>query len=816
MKKSLFVKLAAVAVAAAVFVPLMAGEMDLSGTWRLEGSDGKGAAISCPIAVPGDVHSALFKAKLIPDPFWGDNEKQTQWVGRHDWTVVRTFEVDEATLAKEAVVLRLEDVDLFATVFVNGYEVGRTDDRYCRWEFNVKPYLKKGANELKGVFGSSENAVPALAKAYEPRTFNMACAETRWLKSLSLLRKPACHGGWDWGLAQMITGFCGDVKLLAYDDFKIDYVYSDQKFNDDFTHCDLTVYVDVADANGKSSTVTNRVSIDNPPLWWPNGAGEQKFYVCTLDVRGRKIEKRIGLRKIEVLNTPDVDANGKPGARMAFRVNGREIFMKGADWIPCSAFDAEQTPARYRDLVQSAAAANMNMLRVWGGGQFEKDAFYDACDEAGILLWHDFMFSCALYPGDDVFLGKLRGELRHQLRRLRDHASIALWCGDNECVGALGWWHADDKEKALRRTEFERRCAVMGECIGKYDPARQFWPSSPCAGPGNYADNWHNDSFGDMHLWTVWHENKPFSDYYRYHPRFCSEFGFQSFSSPEVAETFATKEDIAAHAPAFEWHQKNIGGNDRIRKTMARYFRSPKDAVSELLLSQFQQGLAIRTAVENWRTQRPRCMGTLFWQLNDNWPVASWSSVEYGGKWKPLHHLARRFFAPVWVVANPDGQVVALNDTAEALAGDLTLEYWTYGGKILSSETKSVSLAPDAATVVGSCASPKDAPAFLVMTLKTSKGTVRNDWHFAAYKDVPVAKAKVEAKIEGLKVTLSTDKPTFFVWANARGVRGEFDDNCFTLLPGRPITLTFGPKGSVDPSAFARALTVEHLATVTE
>jgi beta-mannosidase len=657
----------------------------------------------------------------------------------------------------------------------------------------------------------------------------------------------------------MTTGFCGPVKLIAHDGPKIDYVYCDQNFNEDFSRCDLTVFADVTEVNGRVHTVTNRIAINNPPLWWPNGAGEQRFYGFTVEVGDEKVTRRIGLRKIEIVNTPDVDEAGKKGARMAVKVNGRELFMKGANWIPCDAFEMRQTPERYRDLLESAAAANMNMIRLWGGGQYEKDCFYDICDELGLLVWHDHMFSCAVYPADKAFLSEVEMELSYQLRRLRDHASIALWCGDNECIGALKWFKETDADPEYYKSALIKRHELQDAMVVKYDPARMFWPSSPCAGPGSFADNWKNDSQGDMHNWQVWHNNRPFDAYYAYRPRFCSEFGYQSFPSMEVAETFATREQILSRAPEFEWHQKNPGGNRRIRETMLRYFNPPKDVESELLLSQFQQGMAIKMAVEGWRAQRPRCMGTLYWQLNDNWPVASWSSIEYGGKWKPLHHMARRFFAPVAVVAQPEikdgkadvtrGAIYALNDTAETVKGELFVEYWTYDGRIVASKKKSVTLPPDSSVAVGDFRSPTvnhcSQAAFLVLTLRTPHGESQNDWHFGFYKDMPLAAATVKVDVKGMvggdgatvgrvvpnarrrhddmppyredspkmvhQITLSTDKPAFFVWANVRGVCGEFDDNSFTLLPGKPKTIRFMPKQLVAPDEFRNALSVTRL-----
>ena len=816
LKKVLFAALIAVCVSvgfAAVDV------VDLSGTWRL--SPLTNAAQTCAVRVPGDVHTALLDAGRIPDPYWGCNETNVQWVGQTDWVFARAFDVAPDFLAKRRIVLEIEDADTFADIYLNGIKVGATSNRFARWTFGAKGALKAGRNEIRAVFRSAWREADR-RRAAIGRAFPMS--NVPWAKNQALIRKPACHAGWDWGLAQMTTGLCGPVRLVAHDGLKVEYVYSEQTFNDDLSHCDLTVFADVTDADGRASTVTNRLSIANPPLWCPNGAGEQKFYTYSVKVGDETVTRRIGLRKVEILTTPDVDAKGKPGSRLAVRVNNRELFMKGANWIPCDAFESRQTQEKYRDLLTSAAAANMNMIRLWGGGQFEKDAFYDLCDELGLLVWHDQMFACAVYPATDEFLGEVRAELAHQLRRLRDHASIALWCGDNECVGALKWFKETRAEPEFYKDALMKRHAVQDELVARYDPSRMFWPSSPCAGPGNFADNWTNDAQGDMHNWQVWHENRPFDAYYAYSPRFCSEFGYQSFPSMEVAETFATRAQILSRAPEFEWHQKNPGGNRRIRETMRRYFRPAKDVEAELLLSQFQQGMAIKMAVDGWRAQRPRCMGTLFWQLNDNWPVASWSSIEYGGKWKPLQYLAKRFYAPVAVVAQPTvadgqadvthGQVFALNDTAETVTGALTLEYWTYDGRVVSAETKPVALPPDSSTAVASFAQPTPdnahAPTFLVLTLKTARGTFQNDWHFGFYRDMPLARAKVTTTVTPSgALELATDRPAFYVWANVKGVRGEFDDNCFTLLPGRPNTLTFVGKLSRD------ALTVTHLADQT-
>ena len=817
--------------ASALSVAAFAVELDLAGEWSLIAvkdvqtgtsakTDKPDVSPYIPAIVPGGVHDALLRAGRIKDVYYGSNETNALWVGKCNWIFSRSVEITGDFLRHGQIVLRLEDCDTFASVFVNDGLVGSTTDRFQRYTFDVKKHLREGMNKISIVFRSPEDEADARRKSIG-RPYPMT--NVMWSPNQALIRKPACHAGWDWGPSVQSIGLCGTVKLIATDKPRIDYIYTTQTFNDDFSHCTLDVFADLSDG----STVTNRIEIDDPPLWWPNGAGEQKFYTYTaeedeeeaetngageqkfytytVDVNGDKVTRRIGLRKLEVLNEKTVSSNGKEELSLVFRINGRRIFMKGANWIPCDAYESRQTPQRYRDLLESAKAANMNMIRLWGGGQYEKDVFYDLCDELGIMVWHDMMCSCAVYPGNDEFLGEISAELEHQLRRLRDHASIAMWCGDNECLGAVNWFKETRKDPDFYRGEWMKRSKMQGELVKKYDPARTYWPSSPCCGPGDFGDGWKEDSKGDMHNWDVWHENKPFAKYYEYHPRFCSEFGFQSFPSMEIAETFASKEQILSRGPDFEWHQKNTGGNERIRKTLERYFPEPKDVPSELLLSQFQQAMAIQMAVDAWRSEQPRCMGTLFWQLNDNWPVASWSSIEYGGKWKPLQYLAKRFFEPVHVTLSPDGMVNVVNDTDCHYCACCIVVFHGFDGKDEQFELAHVEVDANSAVAVKKIA-PRDDAVLELRFANSVNFPVR-----ANYKgDLPKANVKVE--IDGFKVTLTTDKPAFWVWMNAKGIRGEFDDNAVTLVPGNPRTFTFKPKDAITSELFKKSFTVTHLA----
>lgn len=799
-------------------------EIDLSGEWRLSGSNEAGAAVECPVTVPGGVHHALYKAGKIPDPYWGANETNVLWVGQHDWTVSRTFDVDAALLSAPSLILQLDEVDTFAKILVNGASVGETSNRFRRWEFDVKPYLKPGKNTIEGRFKSAWRTAEAKA-AGSGRQYPIY--RNGIVEAINYIRKPQCHGGWDWGITQMTAGFCGGVKIVATDDFRIDGIYSDQRFNSDYSRCDLTVFADITAADGVKSTVTNCFAIDNPRLWWPNGMGEQVFHEVTLDVKGRKIKKRIGLRKIELVNRKDVDPEtGNPALGFAFRVNGREFFAKGANWIPCDAFENRQLPSRYRDLLESAAAANMNMIRVWGGGQYEKEVLYDLCDELGLLVWQDFMFACGNYPGGEL-LDDIRAEAEHQVRRLRGRTCLALWCGDNECRATWhGSWPCVKSDTNHYHRLYLDRIALLRQTVARLDPSRTFWPGSPANGPDDDMTGASDTVSGDIHYWGVWHGGQPFRSFGEVSPRFCSEFGFQSYPSKETCLSFCRKEDLRLDSPIFNHHQKNQGGNVRIRETMRRYFRDPADFDELLYLSQVQQAIAIKTAVELWRSRMPWCMGTLYWQLNDNWPVSSWSSIEYGGKWKHLHYHAKRFFAGVVVLPteNPWNErkyaLAVANDTAQDVTAELTVEPWAFDGKAPRTDAPADQSLRKTLTVPSGGIKRLgyrwgDAGFYVIRF-----GDAENVWFSAPFKDCALASAKVsvsavrEKHLSGRNVfemDVSTDCPAFFVWLNATGVRGEFSDNSFTILPGRPRTLVFIPKEPVSKEAFARALSVRHL-----
>jgi beta-mannosidase len=807
--------------------------LDLSGEWQLIRIS-TGEAI--PAHLPGDTHSSLLAAGKIPDPYFGLNELDVQWVGREDWAWERGFKAGEELLSERMVFLSVESLDTMGEISVNGKRVGRTDNMFVRWLFDVKPYLTAGNNTIRILIRSAEKAAIAEAeKLPYPIPYSQYPVQS---PHRNLVRKVQCHSGWDWGPCLMVAGIYGDISIGATSDARIEYVYTEQKHAQD--RCTVRVFVECLAARegpqelrirlGDLSS-SKRVSleaganllhadvvVERPRLWWPNEYGTPHLYPLTVELGSHSISKRIGLRTLQLIAKKD-----RIGTSLVFRVNGVDIFCKGANWIPCDALPARQTRDVLDHQISSAAKAHMNMLRVWGGGQYESEDFYSLCDENGILVWQDMMFSCALYPASTEFLSNVDREVRHQIKRLRDHPCISIWCGNNENLGALRWYPQARENQARYLVDYDRLTeGVIGKAVDECDPTRSYWPSSPCGGRDTYSDNWHDDKSGDMHFWSVWHEGKSFNAYYTVTPRFCSEFGYQSFPSLETITAFADEDSLNATAPVMEHHQRGRNGNSLITEMFTRYFRVPEGFESFVYLSQVQQAIAIKTAVEYWRLSRPTCMGTLYWQLNDNWPGHSWSSIEYGGKWKLLHYAAARFFAPVLLAAfisKDTVEVWIVNDLPEEIDGKAEIAVFDFQGK--RKRTEVAALDERAGTARRLALFPlhelTSTPGmdFMLLTLRRNGNVATNELFFTEPKRCGLAKATVSWEVTeseaGPVVELHTDKPAFFVSLDATGMRGEFEDNCFTLPANAARKVVFVTRQKTKLSDFKKALTVRHL-----
>lgn len=785
---------------------------DLSGSWTLTSADGRHR---CAMPVPGDVHSALVEAGIIPDPYVGRNEEVVQWVAHSGWVLERSVTLADVD---GHWYLDLDYVDTIAEVFVNGTSVLQADNCFRRYRPDVSSALKPGENRICIVFASSI----AEGKA----RFEALPFEVPWLEMNSpipygnMLRKPQCHFGWDWNIAIAPLGLYGTVALRKLDPARIEHVVTRQAHNPDGS-VDLTLELTLYAAEtgiaavhlaldgervrldcglSAGETVIRHVfHVETPRLWWPAGSGEQALSSLSVTVGDETVTRQIGFRTVELLTTPDA-----AGSRFAFRVNGREIFCRGANWIPADALFSRTSPAKTEDLLQSAVDAHMNMIRVWGGGFYEHGWFYDLCDRLGLMVWQDFMFACNLYPSTPGFLDNVAEEVDYQVRRLSSHASIVLWCGDNELVGALTWFEVSRKNRDRYLVSYDRLNRTIETAMKKAAPEALWWPSSPSTG-GNldYGDAWHADGSGDMHYWSVWHENKSFDNYRSVTPRFCSEFGFQSYTSLPVIREFAGEGDLNISSPVIELHQKNKGGNERIAGTLFRYFRFPEGFANFVYVSQVQQALAIQTAVDFWRSLKPHCMGTLYWQLNDTWPVASWASLDYGGGWKALHHAARRFFQPVHVAAIPDGDAIRfrmINDTAEPVEVVAHLSALTLSGERLPLRQVSGTCGTDAAeTLLEFALSELPQDTVLAWTFTASNGMSGEGHHVPdTYKALDLKPAGLETQVwaetDGrFTLDITARELALFVLVESE-VRGRFSDNLFDLAAGDARRVIFTPR----------------------
>ena len=811
----------------------------LDGEWTLSSLEHPTRKISA--ALPGDIYTALIAHGLCPDPYYGTNERDVQSFRYEHWIYERRFLVPDTVMASKSLYLELGMVDTFCTVTLNDHEVCECGNAFAFYRPEIKRFLHAGENIIRLAFRPIDEEA---AKIAARRGGNYPHSEDCQIKHLNQVRKPICSGGWDWGITLAAYGIYQPIRITGRNTVSIRSIHARQEHQTDCVRvtaiAELMAENDgeesiVFSFNGEKRTIAatlrhggNEVqacfTVVHPRLWWPNGLGSPELYELTVATAEETQSRKIGLRRIEVVNEPD-----EYGTSLAFRVNGIDVFAKGADWIPCDAIPSRQTPARYESLLESARLANMNMIRVWGGGQYEKECFYELCDAKGLMVWQDMMFAVSLYPADEAFFSVVRQELEYQIRRLRSHACLVIWCGDNECIGCAKGWLPDEKEQRL--ANFRKLNAVLASKVAELDDERTFWPSSPCGGPNNFKDGWHNDRDGDMHYWEVWHGGKDFSAYYAVKPRFCTEFGYQSFPSLETVETFCPESERDVLSAVMSHHQKCHLGNKPILDMFAKNFRMPEGFQNFLYLSQVQQALAIKTGVEYWRTLKPRCMGTLFWQFNDNWPVASWSGIEYGGKWKLLQYEARRFYSPAIsvILKKDDGslELHAVSDIPEEVEWELLLECRAMDGTIISSQRIRALLQPNESRLLRQFRDddftklPDNAHFYTLTTCATtrqSRQVMRHENAFfpAPFRDMELPEVTISPEVfkdnEGLCVKLTSDAPAFFVALDAPGLQwAHFSDNNILLLPGASTIIRFTADSPCTQEEVAASLSIRHL-----
>lgn len=761
--------------------------------------------------VPGDAISALVDAGRLDDPYFGRNEYDARWVAEREWVLSR-----DVTLEDPNVDLVIEGLDTIATVRWNGVVVIEGQNAFRTYRAALAEVATKGRNTVEITFHSAPQAAWARQAAQPfPVPYSWNCP----IPNGNMLRKPACDFGWDWNIALAPFGITESIRLEPHRAARITGLRVDQthsggcvelevrvSFAPDGVSAEVRFAFDGKTEVGTSEgdQVVARFRIENPDLWWPAGQGAQPLHTLTVTCGDQIETRRIGLSDIQLVSEPD-----EIGRSFKVVVNGREVFCKGANWIPADALAGRITRAATRDLLQSAVDANMNMIRVWGGGRYEPNWFYDMCDELGLMVWQDAMFACHLYPSDDAYLAEVDAEIRDTALRLNHHACIALWCGDNELIGALTWYKESQDNRDRYLVAYDRLNRTVERALIETLPSANWWPSSPSPGPMSFGDAWHDDSAGDMHFWSVWHEGRDFDHYRDVAPRFCSEFGFQSYPSMDVIRRFAAPEDWNIASPVLESHQKNEGGNARIAETMFRYFRFPERFEDFVYLSQVQQGLAIDTAVRHWRAEKPRSMGALYWQLNDTWPCASWSSLDHGGGWKLLHHMARRFFAPVSVSVVPVAEgyaLIGVNDSGSPCRVELTFEALAMSGAARVLGTVEDTLPPDRAHQIAFVPASSLAEAeMLGLSLTSAQGT--EHLHFAPrpYKsyDLLASGLSLDARPQGdiVHLTLTAEHLALFTSVEASRP-GRFSDNAVLVRPGLPVELTFRPETPGDVPEF--------------
>jgi len=821
--------------------------LSLNGSWHLTR-----VATRETIAaeVPGCVHTDLLAAGVIEDPFYRDNEASLQWISDEEWLYERTFAADELQ-EFDRVLLRCEGLDTIAAISLNGVAVGSADNMFRTWEFDIKAALKTGRNQLSILFKSPIKYIEACAKDQRPLPGWAGPNET---KLRPWIRKAPYSFGWDWGPVLATSGIWRPIEIVAFNTARITDMLVQQdhsNFKQGIVSLDIDVSAEVC-PNAAPLEVLGRVlyrngtiadcrtalvngkarlhlDIRNAQLWWPAGLGDQPLYEVNIDLQQERntihrTSRRMGMRILKLERKKD-----EYGETFQFVINGIPIFAKGANWIPADALLPRLSRVEYARLVKAAVVANMNMLRVWGGGIYESDAFYDLYDEYGICVWQDFMFACATYPTfDHAWLDNVRTEIAQNVSRLRHHPCLALWCGNNELEqGLVGdEWSNHQMSWPDYSTLFDK---LIPEVLQQTDPQRDYWPGSPHTPAPGQRQNFNDPDRGDAHLWSVWHGRQPFEWYRTSHHRFCSEFGFQSFMEPRGVATYTAPEDRNITSYVMEHHQRSAIGNTVIMQYMLDWYRMPYGFENTLWLSQIQQGMSMKYAVEHWRRNRPRCMGALYWQLNDCWPVASWSSLDYHGRWKALHYMGRRFYAPLLISGVEDTEkgtveIHTANDTLKTFKGSVGWRATRLDGTLLRNETIPVEIAPNSTSLVTTADiadlvtkyGPRDIIVWMTLLDHEETALSWNIVTFARPKHLelkpPAYKMELRAWDDNsYAITFTAKVPVLWLWVSLKNMEAKFDDNFICLEPDRPMRIRITPAQRMKLEEFREAVQIRSL-----
>ncbi len=788
--------------------------------------------------VPGCVHTDLLDNKKIEDPFYRMNEARVQWVGKKDWEYETTFSTDNSILQRDRVEIVFQGIDTYADVYINDQLVLSTDNMHRTWRVDVKSILRPGDNKLRVyIYSVFKKAMPLMQSAPFPlwQFPNNDQSDT----TVSIyVRKAGYHFGWDWGPRLVTAGIWRPVTIEAWDEAKFDGV---QVITKSILHnkASMAASMDIIVLKSTTAEVSvsegsrvivkksvqlnpgnNKISLDfdiiNPKLWWSNGLGKADLYTfdCRLVTASKSTDRQsvtTGIRTLKVITD-----NDKYGKSMYILLNGVPVFMKGANLIPFDNFTNRVSDESYEYIIKSAAEAHMNMLRLWGGGYFEKDILYNLCDKYGILIWHDMLFACGTYPFYEAYNNSVTEEIKDNVRRIRNHPSIALWNGNNEVEVAYYQWGTKEKltreQQAIEETNIRKFFYdIVPKAIFSVDTTRSYHPTSPNTGYNNIPQE-----MGDVHYWSVWHGKQPFESYNTNIGRFMSEYGFQSYPELATIKAFTLPEDRTLESPVMKSHQRcmsenrrDIGyGNRLIKFYMDQYFKPPKNFNDYIYVSQLLQAKGVKMAIEAHRRNMPECMGTLFWQINDCWPVASWSSIDYYGRWKALQYAARDLYKEQLVsTVIEDGvlKTFVVSDRLSAINATLKFTMLDFMGKTIREKDTAVVVPANTSTLLYRTVVEKlleghdKSNCFLnIRLMENNKVLAINNFFFAPEKELALTKPdfKISIKQSGKKsiITLNASTLSKDVYLSVPDVDGFYSDNYFDLIPGETKEVTFDSK----------------------